>query len=82
MSPASVKGVAEIVYTPFADVSSSWRMVLTSLGSRFLPRMSLEQIYTLHVPQGNQSSVACVGIKHASRHIAHAFVLSGLIRLL
>jgi len=50
MSPASVKGVAEIVYTPFADASSSWRMVLTSLGSRFLPRMSSEQIYTLRMP--------------------------------
>jgi len=44
--------------------------------------MSSEQIYTLRMPQGNQSSVACIGIKHASRHIACAFVLSGLIRLL
>src|SRR4029453_4695958 len=33
MSPASVNGVAEIVYTPFADASSSWFMVLTSLES-------------------------------------------------
>src|SRR6516225_1408412 len=52
------------------------------LESRFLPRMSLEQIYTLRVPRGNQSGVACAGTKHASRHIACAFVLSGLIRLL
>ena len=52
------------------------------LESRFLPRMSLEQIYTLRVPRGNQSGVACTGTKHASRHIACAFVLSGLIRLL
>jgi hypothetical protein len=44
--------------------------------------VSSEQIYTLRMPQGNQSSVACIGIKHASRHIACAFVLSGLIRLL
>ena len=29
MSPASVNGVAEIVYTPFADASSSWVMGLT-----------------------------------------------------
>jgi len=44
--------------------------------------MSLEQIYTLRVPQGNQSSVAGIGIEHASRLIACAFVLSGSIRLL
>jgi hypothetical protein len=44
--------------------------------------MSLQQIYTLHVPQGNRSDVAGIGIEHASWLFACAFVLSGLIRLL
>src|ERR1700752_2352973 len=34
MSPASVNGVAEIVYTPFADASSSWVMGLAFPGFR------------------------------------------------
>src|SRR5262245_37923345 len=33
MSPVSVNGVAAIVYTPFADASSSWFMVCTCLES-------------------------------------------------
>src|SRR5262245_19785759 len=33
MSPASVNGVAEMVYTPFADESSSWVMMLMSARS-------------------------------------------------
>jgi hypothetical protein len=31
MSPESVNGVAEIVYTPFADESSRWLIVLALL---------------------------------------------------
>jgi len=44
--------------------------------------MPSQQIYTLHVAQGNRSDVAWIGIAHASRLFACAFVLSGLIRLL
>jgi len=38
-------------------------------------------LYLAHAV-GQLISVACIGIEHASRHIACAFVLSGLIRLL
>jgi len=44
--------------------------------------MPSQQIYTLHVAQGNRSDVAWIGIAHASRLIACAFVLSGSIGLL
>jgi hypothetical protein len=44
--------------------------------------MPSQQIYTSHVPQGNRSAVAWIGIAHASWLIACAFVLSGSIGLL
>jgi hypothetical protein len=82
MSPVSVNGVAEIVYTPLADASSSWFMVLTSLGSATFQFVEIRiNVYLAHAA-GQPIRRTPIGIEHASRLIAYAFVLFGFIRLL
>jgi hypothetical protein len=84
MSPASVNGVAEIMYTPFADASSSWFMVLTSLESatfQFVENTVRINVYLANAA-GQPIRRPPIGIEHALRLIAYAFVLFGFIRLL
>src|SRR5436190_18309696 len=82
MSPASVNGVAEIAYTPFAVEFSSWLMFALS-GNRQIFSFSRNAVGLYLACSVRQPAAILSGaVEHASRILACAFILSGMLRLL